>query len=72
MNVRVYFITDAIVSIVDTRLRLPTEALLKRMQAEMQLELCYEWLGQARHQMWVSLTIFPGLPKQHLIILRPS
>jgi len=29
MNVRMYLITDAIVSIVDTRLRLPTETLLK-------------------------------------------
>ena len=41
--------TDVIVSIVDTRLRLPTEALLKGIQAGMQLEIYYEWLGQARH-----------------------
>jgi len=24
----------------------------------MQLELYYEWLGQARHQMWVGLATF--------------
>jgi len=41
--------TDVIVSVVDTRLRLPTEALLKGIQAGMQLEIYYEWLGQARH-----------------------
>jgi len=34
MNVRIYLINDAIVSIVDTRLRLPTEILLKGMQQE--------------------------------------
>jgi len=33
MNVRIYFIPDVIVSIVDTRLRLPTKTLLKGMQA---------------------------------------
>ena len=38
MIVRIYLITDAIVSIVDTRLRLQTEILLKGMQAGMQLE----------------------------------
>jgi len=37
MNVRIYLITDAIVSIVDTRLRLPTETLLKGMKEGMQL-----------------------------------
>jgi len=31
MNLRTYLITDAIVSIVDMRLRLPTETLLKGM-----------------------------------------
>ena len=50
----IFLITDAIVSIVDTRLRLPTEILLKGMQ----LEFYYEYLGQARHQMWVSLATF--------------
>jgi len=40
MNVRIYLITDAVVPIVDTRLRLPTETLLKGMQ----LELYYKWL----------------------------
>jgi len=35
MNVRIYLITDAIVSIVHTRIRLPTETLLKEMQAGM-------------------------------------
>jgi len=44
----IFLITDAIVSIVDTRLRLPTEILLKGMQAGMQLEFYYEYLGQAR------------------------
>jgi len=39
MNVRVYSITDAITPIVDTILHLPTEKLLKGMQAGMQLEL---------------------------------
>jgi len=34
MNVSIYFITDTIVSIVDTRLRLPTETPLKEMQQE--------------------------------------
>jgi len=24
----------------------------------MQLQLYYEWLGQARHQMWVGLATF--------------
>jgi len=51
-------ITDAIISIVDTRFRLPTEILLKGIQAGMQLELYYEWLGQDRHQMCVGLTTF--------------
>jgi len=32
MNVRIYLITDAIVSIVDTRLRLPTKTPLKGIQ----------------------------------------
>ena len=58
MNIRIYLITDAIVSIADTRLRLPTETLLKGMQARIQLELYYEWLGHARHQMWVGLDTF--------------
>jgi len=58
MNVSIYLITDAIVSIVDTRFRLPTEILLKGMQAGMQLEFYYEYLGQAHHQMWVSLATF--------------
>jgi len=31
MNVRIRLITDAIVAIVDTRLRLPSETLLKGM-----------------------------------------
>jgi len=59
----------AIVSIVGTRLRLPTETLLKGMQAGMQLELYCEWLGQARHQMWVGLDTYA---RTLLIILRPS
>jgi len=42
INVRIYLITGAIVSIVDTRLRLPTQTLLKGMQAGMQLELYNE------------------------------
>jgi len=42
MNVRIHLITGAVVSIVDTRLRLPTETLLKEMQAGMQLEFYYE------------------------------
>ena len=54
----IFMITDAIISIVDTILRLPTEILLKRMQAGMQLEFYYEYFGQARHQMWVSLSTF--------------
>jgi len=41
MNVRIYLITDAIVSIIDMRLRLPTETLLKGVQAGFQLELYY-------------------------------
>jgi len=49
MNVRIYLISDAIVSIVDKRLRLPPEILLRGMQAGMQLEFYYEYLGQARH-----------------------
>jgi len=60
MNVtcRIYLITDAIVSIVETRLRLPNETLLKGMQARMQLELYYEYLGQARYQMRLGLATF--------------
>jgi len=54
MNVRISLITDAIVSIVDTRLRLATEILLKGMQ----LEFYYEYLGKARYQMWVNLATF--------------
>jgi len=57
MNIRIYLITGAIISIADTRLHLPTETLLKGMQAGMQLEY-YEWLGQARHQIWVGLATF--------------
>ena len=55
MKVRIYLITDAIVSIVSTRLCLPTETLLKKLQTGMQLELYYEWLGQTLHLMWVGL-----------------
>jgi len=58
MNVRICLITDAIASIVDTRIRPPTETLLEGMQAGMQPEFCYEWLGQARHQVWVGLATF--------------
>ena len=58
MNGKIYLTTDAIVSIVDRRLRLPTETLLKGMQAGAQVELYYEWLGQARHQMWVGNATF--------------
>jgi len=36
MNVKIYLITN-VVSIVDTRLRLPTETLLKGMQTGIQL-----------------------------------
>ena len=54
MNIRIYLINDAIVSIVDTRLRLPTEIFLRGMQQEYNFNY-YEWLGQARHQMWVGL-----------------
>jgi len=71
MNVRIHLIIDAIVSIVDTRLRLQTETLLKGKQAGMQLELYCEYLGQARHQMLVASPLLPGLPEQHLINLRP-
>jgi len=46
MNVRIYFITDAIVSIVDKTIRLPTEILLKEMQAEMRLQLYYKCLAE--------------------------
>jgi len=48
MNVRVCLITSAIVPIINTILRLPTEKLLKGMQAGMQLELYYECLDQTR------------------------
>ena len=58
MNVRIYLFTDAIVSIVATRLRLPTETLLKGMQVGMQLELYYGWLGQARHYLWMGFATF--------------
>jgi len=58
MDVRIYLIIDAIVSIVDTRLRLPTETLLKGMYARSQFELYYEWLSLARHQMWVGFATF--------------
>jgi len=58
MNVRMCLITGAIVSIVDTRLRPPTETLLKRIQAGMHLELYYVCLVQARPQVWVRLATF--------------
>ena len=45
VNFRICLITDAIISTVDTRLRLPDETLLKGMQVGMQLEPYYEWLG---------------------------
>jgi len=54
----IVLITDAIVSIADTRFRLPTEILLKGMQEGMQLEFYYEYSGQTRNQMWVSLSTF--------------
>ena len=52
MNVKVYLITEVFVSIIDTRLRLPTATFLtgKECSKDMQLELYYELLGQARHQ----------------------
>jgi len=64
MDVKIYIISDAIFSIVGTRLRLPTETLLKGMQAGMQLELYCEWLGQACHQIWVGSPFLPRLPKR--------
>jgi len=54
MNVNIHLITDVFISIVDTRLRLPTATLLKGMQRE----LYYQLLGQARHQMWVGHATF--------------
>jgi len=50
----------AIVSVVNTRLHLPNEILLKGMQAGMHLELYYKLfgLGQAHHQMWLGLATF--------------
>ena len=39
MNVRIYLISDVIVSIVDTRLRLPTEILLKECSRNATLTL---------------------------------
>jgi len=70
VNVRIYLITDAIVSIVDTRLRLPTETLLKGMQQECNFKLItHGWARHATRCGWAS-PLLPGLPKQHLITLR--
>jgi len=72
MNVRIYLITDAVVSIVDTRLHLPTETLLTGMQAVLQLEnfITNIWARLAARCGWAS-PLLPGLPKQHLKTLRP-
>jgi len=60
MNVRINLITDATVLIVDTRLCLPTETLLKLkgMQEGILVELYYKWLRQAHHPTWVDLAAF--------------
>jgi len=70
MNVRICLITDAIVSTVDTRLRLPIETLLKGMQQEYNLNfIANGWARLATRCGWAS-PLLPGLPKQHLITLR--
>ena len=71
MNVRVYLITDEIVPIVDTILRLPTEKLLKVMQAGMQLNFIMNSWARLATRCWWSLPLLPGIPKQHLITSRP-
>ena len=73
MNVRICLITDVIVLIVYTRLRLPPETLLKGMQVGMQLWLNFitnVWARLATRYGWAS-PLLPGLPKQHLLTLRP-
>jgi len=70
MNVRIYLLTDGIVSIVDTRLRLPTETLLKRMQHECNFNFITNgWAKFVTRCGWAS-PIFPGLRKQHQITLK--
>jgi len=62
--------TDAIDSIVDTRLGLPSETLLKGMQQEDNFNAIGNgWARLATRYGWAS-PFFPGLPKQHLITLR--
>jgi len=53
MNVRTYLTADAIVSIVDTKLRLPSEILLKVMQQEHNF-ITNGWARLAIRYGWAS------------------
>jgi len=57
MNVRIYLITDVIVSIVDTRPLLPSETLERNVGRNATWTLL-RMVGMARHQMWVGLATF--------------
>jgi len=65
MNDRIYLITDAIVSIVDTRLRLPTETLLKGMKECNFNFITNVWVRLATRCGWAS-PLIPGPPTQQL------
>jgi len=53
MNVKIYLINAAIVSIVDTRLRLPTEILVKGMQQECNFNsITNGWARLATRRGW--------------------
>jgi len=63
MNVRIYLITDAIISIADARLRLPTETLLKGMQRKCNFNsITNGWARLASKCGWAS----PLLPQDDL------
>jgi len=66
MNDRKCLITYAIVSIVDARLGLPTETLLKGMRQKYNFNAIGNgWARLATRYGWAS-QLLPGLPKQHL------
>jgi len=63
MNVRIYLITGASISIVDTRLRLPTETLLRGMQQKCNFNyIANGWVRLAMRCWWAS----PLLPQDDL------
>jgi len=67
VNVKIYLITEVFVSIVDTRLRLPTATLLKRKECRQECNLNFIitncWVRLATRCGWAT-PLLPGLPRR--------